>query len=336
MMGPLYGTNDEKTPDGLVFHQDPVEDLLKIFDAAFRVVVPGPGRQIIGLKSLSEKQNGAPGWYLWFEDRPGAYLLELAESGARTESYRGSVSHRKAVQGLYRVKYYPDIEDPLSGSLFSAAERDLRKSDCFDETGTPDFERGEEIPDAFFQTGTIEVGLSADTQRLVLRLDAPDRWVTWKVEGVAETDEQGHNHRLRAAGVKDRDVPAWQWSWFLMDRLVQTLCLAYTSQPRQVALYNAPGNAFRIHPNGVSQAVPDESIRQCQLSLSFRLHDGHAPNTGSLSSSLSEDPSLLLTGAAGECLVSLCKEPDEAMAWVSSAWWHVRESRIDLGSVLPC
>jgi hypothetical protein len=71
------------------------------------------------------------------------------------------------------------------------------------------------------------------------------------------------------------------------------------------------------------------------LSLSFRLDDGQAPHAGSLLS-LSDDPALLLTAPTGKCLVSLRQEPPEPMDWISSAWWHVRENRMDLGSVLPC
>lgn len=335
MISPMDMAGDGNETAGLVFHQDPVEELLKIFDAAFRVVVPGPGRQVVGLKSISEKQNGAPGWYLWFEDHPGAYLLELAEAGTRAETADQVTLHREAVQGLYRIKYYPAIADPSSLAFFSAAEQAFRQSDCFDETGTPEFERGTEIPDPFFQTGVIEAGLAADGRGFVLRLGAPDRWVTWTIEGVVATDEQGGAHQLRAAGEKDRDVPAWQWSWFLLDRLVKILCLAHASVPRQVALYDAPGHGFRIHQSGLSQAVPDEAIRQRQLSISFRLHDGHAPRTGSLSS-LSEDPALLLPAPAGECRISLCKEPAEPLPWVPSAWWHIRGNHLDFSSVLPC
>jgi len=335
MISPGDVTKEPNKGNGLVFHQDPVEELLKIFDAAFRVVVPGPGRQIVGLKSISEKQNGAPGWYLWFEDHPGAYLLELAEAGTRAENAGGSAPRREAVQGLYRIKYYPEMTDLPSLSLFSISEQAFRESGCFDETGTPDFERGDEIPDTFFQIGTIEAGLAADARGFVLRLEAPDRWITWTVEAIAATDEQGGDHGLRAAGEKDRDVPAWQWSWFLMDRLVLILCLAYASAPRQAALYDAAGQGFRIYPGGLSRALPDEAIRHRQLSLSFRLDDGQAPHAGSLLS-LSDDPSLLLTAPSGKCMVSLRREPPEPVDWVSSDWWHVRESRLDPGSVLPC
>jgi hypothetical protein len=326
--------NEHKHAPSLVFHQDPVEGLLNIFDAAFRLVIPGPGRQIIGLKAISEKQNGAPGWYLWFESLSGAYLLELAEAGTRAENDGRAALHREAVQGRFRIKYYPDVTDPSSLSSFSASEQAFRESDCFDKTGTPDFERGEEIPDAFFQIGTIKAVLAADAKGFVLGLESPDRWVTWTTEGVAATDEQGGAHHLRVAGEKDRDVPAWQWSWFLMDRLVMTLCLAYSSAPRQVALYDAPGYAFRSHPNGVSQALPDETVRR-RLSISFHLHDGQPPRNESWSTHL-EDPSLLLESPPGECLTSLCREPAEPLPWVSSAWWHVRDNLMDLGSVLPC
>ncbi len=335
MIAPTHIAASGDEADRLVFHQDPVEELLKIFDVAFRLVVPGPGRQVVGLKSISEKQNGAPGWYLWFEDCPGAYLLELADAGTRSETAGKPAVTREAVQGSFRIKYYPDLSDPSSLSLFSASEQLFRRSDCFDETGTPDFERGGEIPDSFFQMATIEAALSADGRGFVLRLDAPERWVTWAVEGVSATDEQGNLHHLRAPGEKDRDIPAWKWSWFLMDRLVQTLCLAHFSEPWHVALYEAPGHAFRVFPSGVSQAIPDGAIRRRLLSIAIRFHDGHAHCIGAFPS-LSEDPSLLLTVPPGEQRVSLRKEPSGLLPWVSSAWWHVRESPLDFGGVPPC
>jgi hypothetical protein len=327
--------NKQRHTAEMVFHQDPIEDLLKIFDAAFRVVVPGPGREVVGLKAISEKQNGAPGWYLWFEDRSGAYLLELADAGRWPGTEERLVEQRNAVRGNYRIKYYPDLEDPASLQVFSASEQIFRKSDCFDQTGTPAFEWGEEIPETFFQIGTIEVGLSASGKGLVLCLGSCDRWVTRIAEGVTVTDDRGCVRHLRAPGEKDRDVPAWDWSWFLMDRLILTLCLAYSSTPWCVALYDAPGYTFRIHRGGVSRSVPDESVRRCWLSISFHLHDGHASCLGP-HSACPVDPSLLLDAPPGERLVSYVGEPGESHPWVSSVWWHVRENPLDLSSVLPC
>jgi hypothetical protein len=337
MISPTDVTKTSNRGDGLVFHQDPVEDLLKIFDGALRIVVPGPGREVVGLKAISEKQTGAPGWYMWFNDRPGAYLLELTEAGTRAKHGSRSPSNREAVQGSYRIKYYPAVTDPASLASFSASEQAFRESDCFDASGTPDFEQGEEIPDAFFEVGAIETGLAADAEGFVLRLDAPDRWVTWTTEGVAATDEQGVSRCLRTAGEKDRDVPAWLWSWFLMDRLVMILCLAYSTAPRQVGLYDAPGYAFRIGQNGFSLALPDGAIRRRWLSISFHLHNDHATPSGSWPIHPPPgDPSLLLDPLSGECRASLCQEPAASLPWVSSDWWHVREKPLDLGSVLPC
>lgn len=327
--------NQPINDSGLVFHQDPIEDLLRIFDAAFRIVVPGPGRRLLGLKSISEKQNGAPGWYLWFDDRPGAYLLELIDAGSREVQNDRPVLHRQPVIGLWRIKYYPGAEDPTALSLFSLTEQAYRQSDCFDATGTPDFARGDEIPDSFFQIGTIETGLSADSRGFVLRLNAPERWVTRLAGNLVATDEQGHLQCLRASGEKDRDIPAWEWAWFLMDRLVSALCLAYVSRPRQVALHDAPGHTFLIQSSGISQAVPDETIRQLGLSISFRLHDGHAAGKDSLLS-LAEESSFLLEAPAGRCLISLFNEPATPHPWISTVWWHLRESRIDFSGVLPC
>ena len=125
--------NGARAHKTLVEHQDPVESLLKIWDSAFRLVVPGPGLNLVGLRSISEKQVGAPGWYLWFEDRPGAYLLEFAEVGVFEPDSKPK--ERQYVKGHYRIKFYPDHDDIESLRCLSAYEQVVRESDYFDKTG---------------------------------------------------------------------------------------------------------------------------------------------------------------------------------------------------------
>ncbi|TSA09968.1 MAG: hypothetical protein D4R73_06085 [Deltaproteobacteria bacterium] len=334
----IFGEGRMQSPEkreNLVFHQDPVEDLLKIFDTAFRIVVPGPGRQIVGLRSISEKQNGAPGWYLWFEDHPGAYLLELADAETKSLLNNSPVPGRGSVHGLYRIKYYPQIEDHSSLKLFSAGEELFRKSDCFDRTGTPDFEEGENIPESFFLIGTIEITLTADANEIVLCMGTLDRWVTWAVDGLVITDEQGVIHTLREPGAKDRDVPAWEWSWFLLDRLILIICLGYRAFPRQVNIHEATGHAFRVFKNGISRTVPDDSIRQRWLNISFRLHEGHSACPKAVETYPAE-PMTMLGVPPGHLVTSYCHEPSRSHPWIPSSWWHIRENPLDSAGVLPC
>jgi len=316
--------------DAFIFHQDPVEELLKIFDGAFRLVVPGPGRKIVELKSISEKQDGLLGWYMWFDDYPGAYLFELAGAEAKGTKSKLPMSSRRAVQGVFSIKYYPDITDILSLSFFSAAEQNMRQGVCFDNTGTPDFEKGGEIPPLFFQIGTIEVGIQAESEKFTLHLSVPDQWL------VPTTEANSLHQQPEMFEKRDCSNPAWNWSWFLMDRLILILCLAYSTKPEWVALHGKPKYSPRTRENDNLLIPPDLGDYQLQhLSISFSLHGEHELCSDSLGEHTS-DPLWAFAMPPVECLLSLCREPVEPVPWVSSAWWHVRAKPLNYASVLPC
>lgn len=325
----------QSTTEYMVFHQDHVEELLRVFDSAFRIVVPGPGRMIVGLQSISEKQQGMPGWYLWFEDCPGAYLLELADASPIGILNDPSMRQREAMRGVYRIKYYPHVDDLSRMRCLSAAEQIFRRSGCFDQTGTPDFHEGEDIPESFFLTGIVETAVTADANGLTIRLGAPDRWITWAVDGLSSTDESGVAQILRKPGEKDRDVPTWEWSWFLLDRLIRVLCLGFHTIPRCVSFHEAPGQAFRVFKSGILSAVPEDSVRQRWLDVSFRLHEGHS-SCPKLSETYPAEPMTLLDVPPGHLVASYCQEPSPSHPWIPSSWWHIRESPLDTANVLPC
>jgi hypothetical protein len=313
----------------LIHHQDPITDLTQVFDAAFRFVLPSPGRGIVGFKGISEKLQGAPGWYLWLEDRPGAYLLELVEAETVTGADGGSPGRRDEVRGTYWIKYYPAADDHSSLAALSRFERTVRGGGCFDATGTPDFDRGCDIPAASFLIGALETTLGADGNGLVLHLESPDHWITSVRE--QKGAEAGVTER------RDRDVPAWDWSWFLLDRLILTLCLGYRTAPRRVSLYEEPGHAFHIAADGAVQAIPDDAVHGLRLSASFTLQQEHGPacpdNCHTHRPDVRTNPP---ASDAGRPLFSCAGEPTRPTPWVSPAWWHIRERHAEMGGALPC
>lgn len=309
----------------LIHHQDPVTDLLQVFDAMFRLVIPGPGRKIIGLTGISEKQSGAPGWYLWFEDRPGAYLLELVVAETVSEEDIVSPSDRGGARGTYWIKYYPAVDDLQSLHAFSDIEQTVRTGGCFDNTGTPDFEKGDGIPETFFLIGAIEASLTADGSGLSLCLESLDHWVTSVVAANgSQPDERGVK--------KDRNIPAWNYSWFLFDRLILTLCLAYRTSPLQISLHEQPGHKFHMDLEGTSRAVPDDKVHERRLSTSFLLQEGHTSSTShthrNARADLQDDFSRLSASCDGKSSV-----PNP---WISPGWWHIHKRHTELGGALPC
>ena len=129
---------------------DPVTEIHAIFDNLFRMIIPSQSaRGFFKIKGISEKRAGAPGWYLWFEDRPGAYLLELVEAGRP----QGDTAQNSGFSGHFQIKYFPEACDNDLLEKFSFSEQVIRSSDSFDDTGTPSFEASLEIGDALFLVG---------------------------------------------------------------------------------------------------------------------------------------------------------------------------------------
>ena len=312
----------------LIHHQDPVTDLMQVFDAVFRLVLPSPGRGIVGFKGISEKLRGAPGWYLWFEDRPGAYLMELVEAEIAADVDGSFPGRRSGVRGTYWIKYYPVADDHPSLAALSGFERAVRAGECFDATGTPDFDKGCDIPAASFLIGALETTVGADGDGLELDLESPDRWIT------SVGDQQGTK-----AGVterRDRDVPAWDWSWFLLDRLILTLCLGYRTVPRRVSLFEEPGCAFHIDADGATRTIPDDAVHSRRLNASFALHEEHGACSGNRHIHHPDVRTNLQGDGPARPLFSYAGEPTQPNPWVSPAWWHIRERHAEMGGALPC
>ena len=167
--------------DSLV-HLDPVTEI-----TPFSLGIPRRDTKVIGEKTIRNKGNqremlGDLGWYLWFEDKPGAYLLELVEAESRKTENGCDAS--SLLSGYFRVKYYPDISDDEIFETFSFSEQAARMSRLFDKSGTPVFEAESEMNESLFVTGRLDVSRSPTGDFVELVLSAPDRWVTSHSRGL--------------------------------------------------------------------------------------------------------------------------------------------------------
>lgn len=241
-------------------HFDPATDVCSIFDAVFRLVMPSESaRRLFAIKGISEKCSGDPGWYLWFEDKPGAYLLELAEADYHETGGSGAPD---GLQGVFQIKYYPDPSDDELFSTFSFAEQYVRMGHSFDKSGTPVFEAQSEMNDSLFTVGRLDIRLNGNGEALEFALSAPDRWVSRHTGGCKVKDGRGVETEVLQPGEIDRNAPAWALSWWFFDRLVSAFCYAKKTAPIVASLFSKEGKGFEIGDCGITaKRCAEQDIR---------------------------------------------------------------------------
>ena len=146
------------------------------------------------------------------------------------------------------VFYYPHIEEKdFEG--FSWPEKILRCSDYFDQTGTPTSEGRKEIPCSFFLVGQIDIRLCSMRCYLELELSALERWRDYRVGGLHVRGPSGDLLEVVAAGDRDRDVPGWELTHLLMDKLVLGICFQQRLTPIAVLVSKKEGFASYLQEN---------------------------------------------------------------------------------------
>ena len=129
---------------GVVQRGDDGLEAIEIVSRALRLALPNPSaRAVLGLKGLSEKVHEPLGWYLWINQSPGPYALELVEADGQGG-------------GLFLVRCFPGPDSP-DWERLSQDEQDLRASDRFDETGTPTQDLPREMSPDLFAVGLLEL-----------------------------------------------------------------------------------------------------------------------------------------------------------------------------------
>ena len=106
-------------------------------------------RHELGIRHLSQVWTGRPSWYVWLNDTPGAFMLELrdgAQFNTNDINYQGAV-------GV--IRYFPPVD---AVDTLSSEEATLLQSEVFDQTGTPTWEELARIGGAeLFVVGTFEL-----------------------------------------------------------------------------------------------------------------------------------------------------------------------------------
>jgi len=327
----------DKRPE-MFLHIDPVTEIHTIFDNIFRVIIPSDSaRSFFKIKGLSEKLSGDPGWYLWFEDRPGVYLLELVEarSPQRFAAEENSYALKNCFSGHFQIKYFPSVCDTEMFEKFSLSEQLVRNSDCFDVTGTPTFEASLKINDTLFFVGTLDVMQSPDKEFTEFFLSAPDHWVTRHLEGLEMVGKNGSNVVILAPGEIDREAPTWELSWYLLDKLITIFCNVNKTVPVCTAIFEKEGKSFEIDRNKIVSEKPEPTIKERSLVAAFMAADKACKAVFDIDECIAQLKSHDFV--SGELLTCVQKgQPIRDRAWINSGWWHAHHIDISLEDAVPC
>jgi len=331
---------------------DPVENVFTLFDGIFRMVFPNhSARRYFGLKAISWKLTGAPGWFLWFVEKAGAYLVEVVDgivdlaAGCSEPDRRPSgdtfeVSPRATGQnsplsgdqfptsraGL-RIRYFPDPADPNDCfEDFSVHEQIARLSGIFDDSGTPSFEGLERLHDGSFVVGGIACVLAAGGNYLEAAVSAPERWITSHSEGLFITEIDGQAHEVVPPGQPDRDVPAWHLSWFLFEKLISCVCFVRATYPASVRLYRTTGSFMEGEGSGNAMEQSSLSPGGYRLDLSFRIEGPGREDTAVGAPYLERPlPETVEVGHDAVLIYASEEEPRKDNPWVNRQWWHASD-----------
>ncbi|MEW6139018.1 MAG: hypothetical protein AB1733_12355 [Thermodesulfobacteriota bacterium] len=252
-------------------------------------------KELLGLSQVRQVWKYAPTWYFRIAEVPGVYRLQLEDTSLPEDS----PGH--GVRGMFSLSFYPSWGDGLA-SRFSFEERALIKSRFFDPDGTPTFERMDEIPPGLFVVGALD-----------WKMDPDDRWALFTLESLssmrvryeAERLEESSlltESRLYREGEIAREVPGWDLSRHLFDRLISLWAYHCRTKPQHVAFTGSQGfEHVYLGPSQGPECMPADDIYLYSLHVAFA-HEGCEGDTDrALSEELSRSNQQILFSRSFDC-----------------------------------
>jgi len=190
-----------------------------------------------------------PCWHIWLSDSEGVYELALVNSGSKSiyEDMREGV--KKVLLDQYWsefvIRYYPSPNEQVFED-FSFYEKVLRLSEFFDRDGRPRSDMKDTFHESYYTVGSMQLIVERNMNMLSLSINSQDRLIDYRMKGVKI--ESGENKIIWGVkpGGRDRNVPGWELSWRIFDRLVETYCRLYRTSPSICYLVNCPGKVWKI------------------------------------------------------------------------------------------
>ena len=277
-------------------------------------------RTRLGLKGVSQIWSGNAAWYLWLQGAPGVYALVFREGDW------ASWNNRQLFAGQFALKCYPYCEHP-SFKGFSAEERRLVRSNCFDSTNTPRLEALAQIPDALFTVGSIS-----------LLCDARDPLALLTYQSLnALRLRQRSAKRKAGAGRLIRNVAGWNIGYPLFDCLVGLYAHFSRQPPCFVGLTRRQGFEYIRFTDGKSDCVPSRRSTQTAVSFGFNPPDGPPGRIETIWQTQVEQGEEILLAEHLPVSIGHSTRLDR---WdegrLNPLWWEIAGSDYRSGLALPC
>ncbi len=304
---------------------DPVVDVETFLTELFQKVFQNDAaRRYMGFSQISQgsTQGGFPQWYLWLNEKRGAYSLTVQEgyivSGNNSTS--APEPENNTVVGIpLIVRYFPDVEEEIFES-FSHVEQLYRRGPDFDSTGTPSFEGGRTMDEGLFVAGNMCIVIYSSKADIDFYCSAPNKWRDYRADGLALIDDKGEFHQVVSPGGIDRDFPGWQATFFVFDKIISSFCFMTGQAPRYVGAGDKPSFHYVIDGKQNVNAVKDADITESIIGVSF--FNYYKENEAkkrfeSLSRRLNSND---------YNLIGIWKSPDDIPAvWRNPGWWEIKD-----------
>jgi hypothetical protein len=276
-------------------------------------------RHHLGFKNISQSTTleGAPLWYIWFEDQRGAYSLTLRESYASLDAYDLSGKEKEAereIEPYFEIRYFPDMDEAVFDSL-SCYEQLVRMGPQFDSTGTPTYDGGQRIPARFFVAGRMDIEIKGAKSDVDLRCTAPTRWHDYRIDGLMLVDNGGNPLPVLSPGELDRDFPGWDLSFFLFRKIVSAFCINTGQAPKFSGLARKSSCHYRISAEEEIEMVDDPRIIESVFGVAFFENSRKTKRYGSFESVIrSHGHTLVGIWDSPEAIPDVIKVPE---------WWTI-------------
>jgi hypothetical protein len=247
-------------------------------------------------------------WYLWLQDTPGAWQVELASAGPLGGAAAG------AVVGRLAIRHYPRRADLLFAA-FDADERAMA-AELLDATGTPCMRAASKIPERAFTVGTIEWALDPERDASLFVLATLDRI------------------RTREAGRVIRDVPGWRLAMPIFSALAGLHAQLDRRAASRLVVARQPGFELVREGSGLEPRDADD-VAHGEALLLFGARDGSGEPAARLLAAVRDEAAEVIADASLSPAADPPRVSDARLRVAVSPAWFGGEAHAE-GSACAC
>ena len=239
---------------------------------------------------------------------------------------------------VFKVKCYPYQECSVFKS-FSFLERELVKSNLFDDTNTPAFEHQGDISDDLFTVGTIEITMDPAGRTAIFSFASMAHIRTRFTQQTHQTFPMISLNRTFGRQEIDRNVPGLQIGSRLFDCLLCLYANAHKQAPVEIRCWRSPGYEFILR-NGHAHARETSDIIGFRLGMLYSVKDaGSYPDMNGLMENSEEEREYIIYDrrfSGGNFHES--KDEEKLPMALNRKWWSLAHThyKSELSSSCGC